>query len=102
MKRKNLDPYRYSLEHCKKRARERYDFELFDGEYDILTQWIKDDLVASLFPKATTQFLRINQEGAQVTMVVPFENTQFVCVFDMDSGLLKTLLPPEQFSEFLD
>ena len=101
MKRKNQNPREYSLQHCKDRARERYDFELLDNDYDALTHQIRNDIVASLFPNDTSKFPRINQEGAQITLIVPLRKRKLVCVFDMDSSLLKTLLPPEQFSEHL-
>lgn len=95
MKRKNQSPREYSLQHCKDRARERYDFELLDNDYDILSNKIREDLaVEGTFPRLK----QVNREGSQYTFIVSHRNTQFVCVFDVRSALLKTLLPPEQFS----
>ena len=98
MKRKKQSPREYSLQHCKDRAQERYGFELLDNDYDILSNKIRDDLAVE---DTSLRLKQVNREGSQYTLIVSHRNTQFVCVFDVRSALLKTFLPPEQFSEHL-
>jgi hypothetical protein len=102
MKRKHQNPKEYSLQHCQERAKERYGLVLQEKDYDAITELLKDEIVGSLFPVFTPTLKKVNQEGAQVTMIVPFQGHKLVAVYDMGSALLKTLLPPEQFEEHLD
>ena len=102
MKRKNQNPREYSFRHCQERALERYGIVLREKDYDEITDLLKEEIVGSLFPVFTPTLKKVNQEGAQITMIVPFQGCEIVAVYDMDSALLKTLLPPEQFEEHLD
>lgn len=97
MKRSQMSPRAYSRQHVKERALDRYAAALTNDDYNWLNEQIAADTV-SRSPK----FKQINQEGAQVTLIVPFQDHKFVAVFDTASGLLRTLLPPEQFAGFLD
>jgi len=97
MKRSDMSPRAYSRQHVKERALNRYDATLTNDDYNWLNEQIAADTVS-----ATPKFKQINQEGTQVTLIVPFKDQKFVAVFDTGSGLLKTLLPPEQFAGFLE
>ena len=101
MKRKNQSPREYSLQHCKDRARERYGFELLDNDYDTLCNTVREELVAACFPKHTPRLKQVNQEGAQYTFIVLVRGRELVTVFCAERALVTTLLPPEQFSEYL-
>ncbi len=99
MKRKNLDPRTYSRQHCQERARERYGDDLTDNAYESLTERIRQHLNGN---KAYALGCKhINTEGTQVTLVVEHWGKKWIAVFDMETDILKTLLPPEQFSEHL-
>lgn len=98
-KRKNLDPRTYSRQHCQERAHERYGEFLTDNAYESLTERIKQHLNGN---RAYAQGCKlINHEGSQATLVVDHWGKTWIAVFDTDTDILKTLLPPEQFSEHL-
>ncbi len=97
MKRSQISPRAYSREHVKERALNRYAATMTDNDYKWLNEQISADTVSG-----TPKFKQINQEGTQVTLIVPFKDQKFVAVFDTATGLLKTLLPPEQFAGFLE
>jgi hypothetical protein len=92
-----MSPRAYSRQHVKERALNRYDTTLTNDDYNWLNEQISADTIAQ-FPK----FKQINQEGTQVTLVVTFKDQKFIAVFDKATGLLKTLLPPEQFGGFFE
>jgi hypothetical protein len=99
MKRKNQDPRTYSRQHCQERARERYDHFLTDNEYHSLEERIRQHLMGN---KAYALGMKhINTEGSQVTLVAEHWGRTWIAVFDQETQILKTLLPPEQFSEHL-
>lgn len=99
MKRKNLDPRTYSRQHCQERARERYAEFLTDNAYESMTERIRQHLAGN---KAYSLGIKhLNTEGTQVTLVVGHWGKKWICVYDQETQILKTLLPPEQFSEHL-
>lgn len=98
MKRKNQNPREYSLRHCQERAQERYGFALSHVHYDELSRRIGEHFAAPGAPKFTV----VNIEGSQYTLIVPLGKRKLVAVYDAESALLKTLLPPEQFSAHLN
>ncbi len=101
----------YSLQHCQERARERYEFDLTEAQYDQICQRL--DL--HFTKPGATKFAVVNTEGKQVTMLIPItipplpresgkrvakrDSVLLVVVYDTEHKLLKTLLPPEQFME---
>jgi hypothetical protein len=101
MKRKNQNPYNYSLQHTQDRAFQRYGYNLTRANYDELTKLVRDDIVRRCFPEVNARYEMVNQEGAQYTLIVPFAGRTFVVVFDANRALVTTLLPPSDFADQL-
>lgn len=99
-KRKNQDPRTYSREHCQERARDRYDHFLTDNEYHSLEERIRQFYKGN---KAYNLGMKhLNDEGTQATLVAEHWGRKWIAVFDKETEILKTFLPPEQFSENLN
>jgi len=101
MKRKNQNPYAYSLRHTQERAQERYGFNLTQAAYDELTALVREDMGRRCFPEDIPRFEAVNQEGSQFTLIVPFKGRTLVAVFDAGRALVTTLLPPSDFADHL-
>lgn len=91
MKRRNQDPYQYSLTHVQQRALERYGLELDQYAYNRLNARARNRLFAQ----------DLEEKGSQTTMIMRFEGHDLVVVYCSDKDLVTTLLPPEQFAPYL-
>ncbi len=86
-----MDPYQYSLQHCQERAYERYAMNLVPSAYDELTKQVR----------GMSREQAVNWEGTQGTFVLAFRGRKVVAVFDTERDLVTTLLPPEDFAQYL-
>ena len=91
MKRKNANPYQYSLQHTQERAFERYAMNLTPDAYDELTAQVR----------SMGRNDAVNWEGKQGTFILSFRGRKVIAVFDVDRDLVTTLLPPEDFAHYL-
>ena len=88
MKRKHQDPYEYSFAHTQLRAKERYGVDITLSDYNGMVL-----LAASTWDTVEPCV----EEGTQYTFRLPMGDPEFVVVYDIESRLIKTVLPPEQF-----
>ncbi len=86
-----MNPYQSSLQHCQERAYERYAMNLVPSAYD--------ELVTQVRSMGGDE--AIKWEGPQGTFILSFRGRKVVVVFNKDSGLVTTLLPPEDFAQYL-
>lgn len=86
-----MDPYKYSLQHTQERAYERYAMNLTPSAYDELGKQIR----------ALGREEAVKWEGPQGTFILSFRGRKVVAVFDTERDLVTTLLPPEDFAQYL-